>query len=97
MTISESDWKIFKELKNKALERFSQRILDESLAICGNSALSAHERYRELYSLIHQRDKEMAWAFDGLSRSKARLQLSLMQNLELLTQEELARFSEGFR
>ncbi|VXC41557.1 conserved hypothetical protein [Pseudomonas sp. 8Z] len=96
MTISESDWKIFKELKTKALERFSQRILDESQAICCNSALSAHERYGELYRLIHQRDKEMARAFDGLSRSKAHLQLCLMQDLELLTQEELARFSKDF-
>lgn len=97
MTISESDWKIFKELRNTALERFSQRILDETLAICGNSALSVHERYGELYRLIHQRDKEMARAFDGLSRSKVHLHLCLMQDLELLTQEELARFSEDFR
>lgn len=97
MTISESDWKTFKKLKATALERFSQRILDESLAICANSALSAHDRYGELYRLIHQRDKEMARAFDGLSRSKAYPQLCLMQNLELLTQEELAEFSEDFR
>ena len=29
MRILESDWKIFKELRLLALERFSQRVLDE--------------------------------------------------------------------
>ncbi|MGQ7958607.1 hypothetical protein ACUTAF_13010 [Pseudomonas sp. SP16.1] len=97
MTIRESDWKTFKKLRATALERFSQRVLDESQAIRGNSALSAHDRYGELYRLIHQRDREMAMAFDGSSRSRAYLQLSLMQDLELLTQEELAELSEDFR
>ena len=91
--ITESDWKQFKKVRELALERFSQRILDESRSILENTSLSAYERYLKLYKLIEKRDKEMAGTFDDLRRSTAILCLRGMFWLNLLTDEEVALFS----
>lgn len=91
--VSESDWKQFKRVRERALERFSQRILDESRSILENTSLSAYERYLKLYRLIEKRDKEMAGTFDDLRRSTAILCLRGMFWLNLLTDEEVALFS----
>lgn len=92
MSIKESDWRTFKQVRKVALERLSQRILDESLAVCGKKGLTAHDRYGELYGLIQDRNKDMALAFDDLRRSTAVLQLRLMIRQDLVTKEELSRF-----
>src|SRR5690625_163086 len=89
----EADWKKFKKVRLKALERLSQRILDESRNICAEKSLTAHERYGKLYDLIQERDKEMARAFDDFSRSTAVICLKVMVFYDLLTDQELAEFS----
>lgn len=95
MTIAESDWKVFKKLRALALERFSQRVLDECQAVCRKERVTAHDRYGELYGLIHERNKEMALAFDDFRRSTATLYLRLMVRYDLLTKEELSQFSSA--
>ena len=94
MSIRESDWKIFKRLRAMALERFSQRVLDECQEICSKRDSPAHERYGELYGLIHERNRDMALAFDNFSRSSALLCLQLIRMHDLLTETEVAEFSE---
>ncbi|HEX7363477.1 MAG TPA: hypothetical protein VF283_23545 [Bryobacteraceae bacterium] len=71
MTMIEADWKVFKKVRMIALERFSQRVLDQSQAICNKQSLTTHQRYRELYKLLQVRNKEMAQAFDDFRRSTA--------------------------
>lgn len=93
MRIAERDWKVFKEVRERALERFSQRILDQAQAICRDDTQTAHERYGRLYGLIRERDREMAMAFDDFRRSTAVQCLRLMMKLELLDDDDLARFS----
>jgi hypothetical protein len=93
LMIGESDWKVFKRLRTLALERFSQRVLDECQEICTKQTPSAHERYLELYRLIHERDKAMAAAFDHFSRSSAYMCLRMMRSLDLLTDAEVAELS----
>lgn len=93
MTIAEADWKTFKQLRAVALERFSQRVLDDCQDICRKERSTAHDRYGELYGLIRERDKEMALAFDDLRRSTAVLCLRLMVRQDLLTKKELSQFS----
>lgn len=95
--ISEKDWQTFKRLRSVALERFSQRVLDECQAVCGDSSLRPHERYRRVYSLMQERDKEIARAFDDLRRSTAILSLIQMRSQALLTTDELAELSEEIR
>lgn len=93
-TIPEAGWKIFKTVRSAALERFSQRILDECQEICRNQTLTAHERYGKLYGIIQQRDTEMAEAFDHFRRSTALLRLRIMWQHELIRSEEMSQFSQ---
>jgi hypothetical protein len=95
--ILESDWKHFRQLYPVALERFCQRVLSEVGRLAADTGKSSHERYLAVCKLIKRRDKELADAFDDLRRSTAVHQLATLQFHELLTDEELARFSPETR
>ncbi|MGY2442314.1 hypothetical protein [Pseudomonas sp. SDO52101_S400] len=94
MSILESDWKKFKDLRKIALDRFCQGVLADTKTIAQHGALSAHARYGMLYGLIQDRDREMARMFDGLARSSALWKLTLMVSRDLLTDAELSILSE---
>ena len=91
--ITESDWKQFKKVREQALERFSQVILDESRSILESTSLSAYDRFLKLCKLIEKRDAEMAGTFDDFRRSTALLCLRGMFWQNLLTDEEVDLFS----
>lgn len=93
--IKESDWKLLSQLRTDALERFCQRILSEQ--INANNAISAHQRYLEIYQVIKRRDKEIAQTFNNHHRSTAFFELAAIQPLGLLTPEEFLRFSQETR
>jgi hypothetical protein len=95
--IKESDWRIFRELHKVALERFCRRVLEEVERLNGDSSKSCHERYLAIYRYTREQDKDLAFAFNGMRRSTAVIQLARMQAHNLLTAEELARFSEETR
>lgn len=97
MYILESDWKVLRRLKPVALERFCERTLAECVQVATEGSDSAHERYLALYRLVHERDKELGRAFNNLRRSSAITALISMVNLELLTTDELAEFSDETR
>jgi hypothetical protein len=92
--IKESDWKIFRQLHKVALQRFCERVLAESALLHRDTTRSAHERYRAIYQLFRERDKELARLFDDFRRSTALMQLAAIKARGLLTDEEFARFSE---
>ncbi len=93
--IPEADWKVFRQLREVALQRFCERVLAEAHRISAPSTNSAHERYLNLYRLIDERDDELATAFNDARRSMALLQLSAIVSQDLLTTEEIARFSDA--
>lgn len=93
----ESDWKIFRELRQIALERFCQRILNEIEGLSSDANKSFHERYLDIYRHIQQQDRELGRIFDAPRRSQAVMQLALISSLGLLEPEELIRFSEETR
>jgi hypothetical protein len=93
MRIAETDWKQFKRVRALALERFSQRVLDDSVRIHGQESSTAYERYLELYRLFQDWDREMAKTFDAPRRSTASLSLMLMWRQGLVTEEEISAFS----
>lgn len=95
--IKESDWKLLSQLRTAALERFCQRILAKIESINTDSAMSAHQRYLEIYELIARRDKEIAQTFNDHRRSTALNELAAIQSHDLLTQEEFLRFSQETR
>jgi hypothetical protein len=97
IAISEKDWRVFRALREQALERFLGRVLDEAGRISTGLSGSAQERYQHLYRFIQDRDRELASAFDEPRRSNAIAQIVALVHLGLLSPEELERFSEEVR
>jgi predicted MarR family transcription regulator len=95
--ISEANWKIFKQIKERALEKFCLRCLDEFKMIVENDELSPHERYCLHYQTVRDRDKTLANIFDGLSRSSAHIQLMLIRREGLADQDLIAQLSAQFQ
>lgn len=93
MSIPESDWKTFKVLRERALARLCDQILSDVATTIADETVSSHDRYLRVYSQVRNHDREIAQLFDGYSRSRALFQLALMQSHDLLTPEELSRFS----
>jgi hypothetical protein len=96
-TISEPDWKVFRQLRPIALERFCQRVLDEIAGLAGDTTKTSHERYLAVFRLLERRDRELADAFNDMRRSTAYFLLGHIQSHDLLTEEEMARFSPETR
>jgi len=95
--IKESDWKFLRQLRLVALERFSEQVLLEIQSINSDSAKSFHQRYLDIYEVLHRHDKEMVQTFDGLRRSTALFQLASMKNRGLLTGDDFLCFSQETR
>jgi hypothetical protein len=95
--IRESDWKLFRELRPLALDRFCQRALAEVARLANDVTKNNHERYLAVFELLRRRDEELADVFNNPRRSTALLQLALIQSRDLLSEEEFARFSPETR
>ncbi len=93
----ESDWKVFRELREVALERLCERILGEAAALISNSNSTHHERFGRLFGLIRDRNHDVARSFDGPKRSAMLAQLAVIQSLGLLEPSEMALFSAETR
>ena len=96
-TISERDWKVYKRLYDVALQRYCERALSDAQGVITDSSGSPHDRYLKLYDLMKERDKELGRTFDHFRRSSALMQLCGMRAMELLTEEEMAEFSQEAR
>lgn len=95
MEVPEIDWKVFRSLRERALERFAEHVLGELTRICSDRSSSAHERYLRIHRLLAERDRSMATAFDHLSRSRMlqHLALAAMTALGLVEAEDLSNLS----
>ena len=93
----ESDWKIFRELRELALERFCNRVLEELEPLRLDTSRSHHERYLDVFRLLQSRDEELAHAFNDPRRSKMIVQLAAIHAYSLLEADELARFTPDTR
>jgi hypothetical protein len=97
--IRESDWKLFRQLHEVALDRFCSQVLSEMSQIASDAtaAKSNHERYLAMWDRLRSRDKELSNVFNGARRWVALEQLAMIQARQLLTKEEMSRFSEETR
>jgi hypothetical protein len=93
----ESDWKLFRQLREVALERYCERLLEELRQTIADTSLTHHERYLRACRLLRERDRDLAHAFDDVRRSRMIQQLTAIQALGLLTPAELDRFSVEVR
>jgi hypothetical protein len=94
---TESDWKLFRQLGELALQRFCQRVLIEVEQISSDPARSFHDRYLRVYQLLQRRDHELGKAFNDPRRSTAMMQLAMINSRRLLEPAELMRFSVSTR
>lgn len=95
--MTESDWKLFRELRVVALDRFCLRVLSEISRIAEDGDKTGHERYLAVFKRLKERDRELADAFDDPRRSTALRQLVCLRSQALLTEEEFAQFSAETR
>lgn len=97
MSLPERDWRLLRSLHDVALERYCTQVLGECAAAIREAELSAHERYLRLFRLIKERDNSIAGAFNDLRRSTAIQRLAGMILLGVVTDEDLAPFSQSTR
>jgi hypothetical protein len=95
--VPESDWKTFRALREVALQRFCERVLDELGSIVRDDSQTHHERYSAVFRLIQERDERLAHAFDSPARSRMVVQLAAIHALGLLSPDELGRFTQETR
>ena len=91
--IPERDWKVFRDLRQVALNRLCEKILADLRQQMERPGQTPHENYLSVYKLINRRDRDIARAFNDFRRSTALLQIGVIHSLGLLTAEELHRFS----
>jgi hypothetical protein len=91
--IKESDWKMFKRLRELALERFFERVMGEIASISSDGAKSNGERFGAIYRLVRERNKDIDPIFDYLRRSTAVRQIIAFRSNDLMTADELQQFS----
>ena len=94
--MKESDWKHFKRVKEIALEKFCAKALADFEDAIKKDDLSNHGRYLYLYKLVENADKRLSLLFDGHSRSKAQIQLTLLRGEGLVESHELKGMSDEF-
>ncbi len=96
--IKESDWKIFKKIKEEAINQYCENCLSEYADIIAGSSKSVHEKYLYLYRIVENNNKKMDLIFgDRTSRSKAFLQLLAMRGESLANQELVSQLSPEFQ
>jgi hypothetical protein len=95
--IPEKDWRIFRELHAVWLNRYCAEVNDAIRHVLSDGRLTSHERYLKIYKLIHQKGRKIGYAFNDFRRSTATMQLCIIRNLGVVTEEEFTRFSESTR
>jgi hypothetical protein len=95
--MKESDWKRYKKIRADALEAYCELVLAACVEIASPNGESAHTRYLKMFDMIAERDRALADMFDGLSRSSASVQLSLMVRRGLVGESQVIEFTDEFR
>ncbi|APC87761.1 hypothetical protein FORC22_1900 [Vibrio parahaemolyticus] len=94
MSIKESDWKVFCEIKNEAIQLYCTRQLNEVIETITDESELAGERFHFMCQYSKTSEKQMKLIFDGHSRNKAFIQLMLMCEENLVAPEQFERLSD---
>ena len=92
--MKESDWKIFKKIKEEAIQKFCIQALKEFDEAIKNGNEDPHNRYLLLSELVKNRDKQMRLLFNYHSRSKAKIQLIMIRDEGLVDKILLSKLSK---
>jgi len=94
--MKESDWKIFEQIKKRAIDRFCQDAFDEFRQIMDDPEQPIQDRYSALFKSISRIDENMQLLFEGHSKSNATYQLMAIRGEGIADQELLELLSEEF-
>ncbi|MCG3738124.1 hypothetical protein EXA16_17690 [Vibrio cincinnatiensis] len=97
MSIKESDWKIFCEIKNEAIQLYCERQLSQVIETITNESELADERFHFMCKYAQASQKQMKLIFDGHSRSSAFIQLILMYEENLISLSQFERLSDELK
>ncbi len=95
--IKESDWKVFRELSEVALDRAFERGAAQMQALAAEAGKCNRARFWDALNFGNRHRRELPEMFDDASRSRALFQLARIASWGLLTADEMARFSEETR
>jgi hypothetical protein len=93
--IPETDWKKLRVLKTRALNDACALILDRVAPIMQQRGGREHEAYLALWELLQTQDEWIASLFDDFRRSTALYKLAAWQRHGLVTESDLASFTEA--
>ncbi len=96
-SISEKDWKVLRSLKDEKLAKFCDAVFEKVGTIIANKGTESHKAYLELWSVMRDEDEKLGAMFDDLKRSNAVRKLGVWRHYGMLSDEELARFSDETR
>jgi len=94
--ITESDWKIWKALRLRTIDKFCHQTFDQVQQLAKDQT-AVHERHRKLYQLVTDRDQEIEQLFDPMKRSIAPLQLMNLYRIGLISDDDISLFSESLQ
>ena len=95
--MQESDWKIFKKVKEAALDKCCEKSLAEFQQLISDNSKSNHQRFLDLFDRVDNANSEIARMFDGHSRSRAAMQALAMRKHGLIPHESMTNFSQEFQ
>jgi len=93
-TIPEKDWKQMRSMKVRVLDDACARILAGAESILQKREGRNHEAYLALWDLLHKEDDKIAFMFNDLKRSTAFFKLAAWQSHGLVSESDLALFTE---
>lgn len=76
------------------LQRYCAKVNQEAIKKLSDTRRSEHERYLDVYRFIQEKDRELGDAFNDFRRSTATRQISIIRSLGVISENEVARFSE---
>jgi hypothetical protein len=95
--IPERDWKLLRSMKPRVLEDACARILKAVESAIQTRDGGSHQAYLALWDLLKKEDASIAFMFDDFKRSTGLIKLAAWQRYGLLSESDLALFSEETR
>lgn len=96
-SIPERDWKRIRDLKDELLNVACEQIFQGIEKLSAGRAGQQHQSYLQLYKFIEKEDEKIAKMFNDLKRSNAFFKIAALKHYGVLTDAQMALFSEETR
>ena len=92
--IQEKDWKVYKELKDKVLQKACKKVIENIMLIINDDKLTNHDKYLNMLTKMHEEREEIAQMFDHFARSMVIQHVTLWARNDLINDQEISLFSK---